>query len=628
MNALLSSPAANALVLTLTHFLWQGLLIAACYWALHELMGTRSAPARYTTALVALGLMALCPLVTALVVFSPQETVSELAQSHTGTTLQSSASMTGAVAVEPVSPHKTAVPSAETFHGLESVLSVSRPYILLLWLAGVMLSGTRLLAGFTNIVWLRWGRKEILTGDLAERSQQIARRLKLTTARVFASTHIREAAVVGFWQPVVLLPASWLTSLSTDVLEAVIAHELAHIRRHDVWVNLLQRIVETLLFYHPAVWWLSNRVRLEREMCCDELAVEATHNRRSYVVALEQVGRLQHYGNLKLATPFTGDRKMTLLRRVRNVLQINGRPDREPAWVVGLVAVLLPLLVFGINSVPGTQNTVLAQEREGGRSAEAAAGPRRSAEGRQSEEGRQSARRGDALRGFRPQTQREAALFQMIQQLQRQVDDLRQEVRSRKGDKPDGQEGRGFRDGEGEAAVSAEQFELPANWKRTKEGRVFMAYDKNGDEIVSLDEWLAMTNGLSSPARRRISTKHFNDAEPSGDGKFTPAEFIWHRKGGRPGSLRGSRQTRFRDGEGEGARRGPRDGEGRRSGSRDGEGERKGPRDGERERKGPRDGEREKPRPRDGEGAEKRGPRDGERAQEGPRDEDAPREGE
>lgn len=620
MNALLSSPVANALAVTLTHFLWQGLLIAACYWILHEVMRSNSAQVRYTTALAALLLMAVCPLVTVLAVYNPQSPVIESAPQRVEKTAQAN---TKTAIVETVRPPEVAESTGEAGASLGAVLSDSRPYILLLWLAGVMLSGTRLLAGFTNIVWLRWGRKELLTGELAGRTRQIARNLKLSTARVFTSRHIREAAVVGFWQPVVLLPTSWITLLPTDVLEAVIAHELAHIRRHDIWINLLQRIVETLLFYHPVVWWLSNRVRLEREMCCDELAVEATHNRRSYVVALEQVGRLQFHGNLNLATSFTGDRKMTLLRRVRNVIQMNGKPEREPAWVVGLVAVLLPLLVLAINSVPGTENSVLAQEREGGRSAEAEAGPRRSAEAeagpRRSAEGRQVGNAQEALRGFRPQTQREAALFQMIQQLQKQVDELRQEVRSQDGKQRRSQEGRGFRDGERGAAVSAEEFELPANWKRTKEGRVFMAYDKNGDEIVSLEEWLAMTNGLSSPARRRISTKHFNDAEPSGDGKFTPAEFIWHRKGGRIQAKGRDRQARARDGEGEGARRGPRDGEGERKGPRDGEGASK---------RGPRDGEGVKRGPRDGEGAKKRGPRDGERAKEGPRDGDAPREGE
>ncbi len=97
-----------------------------------------------------------------------------------------------------------------------------------------------------------------------------------------------------------------------------------------------------------------------------------------------------------------------------------------------------------------------------------------------------------------------------------------------------------------------------------------MAYDKNGDGIVSLEEWLAMTNSLND-ARRAIGTKYFNDAEPSGDGKFTPAEFIWWRSIGSKQALEQSRRDRPRDGEGDGVRPGPREDEGERSGPRDGD---------------------------------------------------------
>ena len=79
--------------------------------------------------------------------------------------------------------------------------------------------------------------------------------------------------VVGWLRPVILLPASALTGLAPSQLEAVIAHELAHIRRHDYLVNLFQTTVETLLFYHPASWWISRQIRAEREHCCDDVAV-------------------------------------------------------------------------------------------------------------------------------------------------------------------------------------------------------------------------------------------------------------------------------------------------------------------------------------------------------------------
>lgn len=324
---------------------------------------------------------------------------------------------------------------------------------------------------------------------------------------------------------------------------------------------------------------------------------------------------------------------MNLLSRVKYVLKSADKPQREPAWLVGLVAVAIPLLVLGLQGMPAFLPSANAEEREGVRSAEGEAGPRRSveqpgqrrsAEGeagprrsveqpgqRRSAEGEAGPRRSaeggarpqsgvDALQGFKPQSQREAALLQMILELRSEVSALRREVQSHQRGESTGS----IRSGEegtrssvfGETGATA----LPERWQRTKAGQVFSAYDKNSDQVVSLEEWLTMTNGNVSQARREVQTQRFNEAEPSGDGKFTPAEFIeWYTKGRQEGSA-GSRPS------------GARDGEGTRSGPRDGEGSKSGPRDGEGSKTGPRDGEGVKTGPRDGEGGQ-RGPRDGDR---------------
>src|SRR5262249_61512628 len=120
-------------------------------------------------------------------------------------------------------------------------------------------------------------------------------RSRLRVARpvlLLQSAAVAVPTALGTLQPVILLPFSALTGLTTEALEAILAHELAHIRRRDYLVNLLQTAVETLLFYHPAVWWISRRLRIERENCCDDLAVEVTGNARAYaraLVGLEQI---------------------------------------------------------------------------------------------------------------------------------------------------------------------------------------------------------------------------------------------------------------------------------------------------------------------------------------------------
>ena len=240
------------------------------------------------------------------------------------------------------------------------------------------------------------------------------------------------------------------------------------------------------------------------------------------------------------------------------------------------------------------------------RSAEADAGPRRSSEASQrnrERDARNERGRSESMRNFKPQTQREAALFQMITQLQREVESLRREVQATRGGRDQYRDVRREGDaarGQSEARGQSDRFVLSPRWRSTKDGKVFNAYDKNGDEVVTLDEWLVMFNGNISPSRREMQTKRFNDADPNRDGKFVPAEFIYWYSIGRHREVEQARRTNTRDEsverrgprDGEGQTRGPRDGEGQTRGQRDGEGQNRGPRDGEGQTRGQRDGDR------------------------------------
>lgn len=691
----LTSPVANAVVLTLIHFLWQGAAVGLGYCLIRGSLRRQTIHSRYAASLLTLGIMSVCPVVTFVWVYDAVSAGTPTRWMDSARVLSESKSVdepghlksaaeSQRFHLSDASLERTGLPSPQLQRSqnlefsrdvsrfdeltIGQVIQASGPIVLLLWMAGVVMSGARLTAGIFSVLWWKAERRPV-SQAVAGQARQLAQRLGLTTATVFASDRIREAAVVGFWQPVVLLPASWVTSLPPDVIEAVIAHELAHIRRFDVWINLLQRLVETLLFYHPAVWWISNHIRLEREMCCDELAVAATGQRGSYVIALEQVGRLKISGSQRLLAPsFSGEKKMNLLSRVQHVLGVSSRPTREPAWALGIVVVVLPLVLAGTNGLLPSQNQAIAQEREERRSeetesrrspeaesprrsAEAEEGPRRSAEAeagsrrsaevesgrRRSEERERDVRRspererdvesdpgerrerresdGDVDR-FRPQTDREEILFRMIQELRREIAELRRSMggRERDGNRErdellprdsEGDRSRGRRDGDRAEAS------LRAGWERSKEGRVFMAYDKNGDGAVTVEEWLAMTNGDVSAARREIQTRRFNEAEPSGDGRFTADEFIhWYS-----GKRLGVRDDDDRE---------ERNGDAGRGGQRDGDRERDDDR--ERSERGSRDGERAPERgPRDGDGKGRRGPRDGERESGERRERDQPR---
>ena len=128
-----------------------------------------------------------------------------------------------------------------------------------------------------------------------------------------------------------------MTGLTTGQLEALLAHELAHVRRHDFLINLLQTVVETLLFYHPAVWWISHRIRLEREHCCDDLAVQVCDDGLTYAKALVALEELRAPA-IGLAMSSRGG---SLLTRVARLLGQAEQQRRPTGWIAGLLSLVL-----------------------------------------------------------------------------------------------------------------------------------------------------------------------------------------------------------------------------------------------------------------------------------------------
>ena len=221
-----------------------------------------------------------------------------------------------------------------------------QPYLLAGWIVGLLFFSGRLLLGVVGAKRLGRGRLA-LSGDMARRTAALAARLGFRAVpRVFSARATREAVVTGLLRPIVLLPAAWLAEMPPEVLEAVVAHELAHIRRYDLWLNVFQRFVETLLFYHPAVWWLSRRVRLAREMCCDETAAAATGERMVYATALELAARKRLEPAKSLLEVALGVTRMTLLDRVRNVLGLAARHEQGRWWPAAILTLLVPPAIW------------------------------------------------------------------------------------------------------------------------------------------------------------------------------------------------------------------------------------------------------------------------------------------
>jgi GWxTD domain-containing protein len=313
----------DALGWTLAHFVWQGALVGAAAWAALRALPERHPEARYATACALLAAMAICPLLT--LAFLWPGGSAPAAPLH--------------VFIVPVSP---AGPASVT-----PVQASWTVWAVALWAAGLVLMAIRAAGGW---LWA-WRRQYTDRRPLPQSCQETVHRLALRMGlrrgiRWFAGARIDAPQVFGWLKPVVLVPLSALASMPPQQLEAVLAHELAHIRRHDFLVNACQVLVETVLFYHPAVWWLSARVREEREACCDR-------------VAAEQCGDTVLYGRALVALEESRDRYALaasgfgLSRRVRRLL--SGGEGVRPAWL--LTSVTAAALVVAATSA----NWLLAQ---------------------------------------------------------------------------------------------------------------------------------------------------------------------------------------------------------------------------------------------------------------------------
>jgi len=252
-------------------------------------------------------------------------------------------------AVSPVAPSPYVPDSQPIISALSStpvVASSSLPYIQIVvwfWIAGVVAMSTWSMGGWIAAQRLKWRSKQPLPEFWQSQLAVLAERLGIRrTIRLCESTLAEVPAVIGWLRPVILVPAGALVNLSTRELEAVLAHELAHIRRFDYAANLLQSAVETLMFYHPAMWWISRRVRAERENCCDDVAIMACGDRLVYARALTNLEKLRS-GTPEFAMAATGG---PLLARIRRLLgQDDTRRRRAlPVWVA-LAAVLVAMLV-------------------------------------------------------------------------------------------------------------------------------------------------------------------------------------------------------------------------------------------------------------------------------------------
>jgi beta-lactamase regulating signal transducer with metallopeptidase domain len=216
------------------------------------------------------------------------------------------------------------------------------PWLVGAWAVGVFVLSLRLLGGWVWIQWLVQEGSRPVEKPWRESLKRLQERLRVgRPVRLLQSARLQVPLAVGWLRPVILLPVTALTALPSDQLEAILAHELAHIRRFDYLVNLVQSVVETLLFYHPAAWWISARIRAEREHCCDDWAVEVCGDRLLYARALAALEERRSAGWLLAPSARDG----SLLGRIRRLVGASSSVEKPTGALAGTVALATVVLL-------------------------------------------------------------------------------------------------------------------------------------------------------------------------------------------------------------------------------------------------------------------------------------------
>jgi beta-lactamase regulating signal transducer with metallopeptidase domain/peptidoglycan/xylan/chitin deacetylase (PgdA/CDA1 family) len=354
-------PVADAAGWALVHSLWQGALLAVMYACFAALTERAKANVRYAGAVVALALLLVLPVLTAgLAVrssgglfareaFASEGTWADSLRERVRASRETKDNATRALEVTT----DESVSSATTLRGwLEERLTAAMPWLVFAWLAGVLLLASRFVGAWLLVMRLRRS-----AAPVAERFEELLARvsehLRVSRAvELCQSALVEVPTVVGHLRPLILIPAGAFVGLTPRELEAVLAHELAHVRRYDYVINLLQTAVETLLFYHPAAWWLSGCVRAEREHACDDAAVEATGDVLLYARALTALEQLRGAcaPTAALALAANGGSLMQRIQRLVNRDQ-RTQESRHHFAAAAVSAALLCGILIGAHSL-------------------------------------------------------------------------------------------------------------------------------------------------------------------------------------------------------------------------------------------------------------------------------------
>ncbi len=309
----------------LFHFLWQGSLIALALKGALMLIEQRSSRLRYGLALACLFLMAALPV---FLLCKPQRSNSDIRAAYETVQFEAASVTDSAFAPTPIDREPDF--GTRVFHFVTLLI----PWIAVCWILGVALLLLKTIGGVIQVRILKQKAAAHCEIQGMASFHRLAARVGVADVPILESGLVSIPTVVGWFRPVVLLPKGVLEKIDHPMLDALLAHEFAHIRRNDSVMNLFQNVIEDLLFFHPAMWWVTRSVRAEREACCDDDAVAICGDTLVYIRALSQAEQFRS------SIPVIALSSSPLLYRIRRLSDMRiSRTNRVTAFCIALLAV-------------------------------------------------------------------------------------------------------------------------------------------------------------------------------------------------------------------------------------------------------------------------------------------------
>jgi beta-lactamase regulating signal transducer with metallopeptidase domain len=316
MNGWLPDNVVRAICWTLIHSLWQGLILAALAGLL--VLFTRKSVAAFRYNMLA----------TLFFVFMGVVTFTFLYELNGSAAGSNTATFAPAAQTEQIVAQLPAVDNADTVVSREEgyitrfigYFNQHASLFVAIWFLVFLAKAVKLMGGLVYVQRIKHYKTHTPGQYWTNRMQELSDALGVkVSVRLLESELVKVPLVAGFLKPIILVPLGLMANMPADQVEAILLHELAHIRRRDFLVNLAQSFAETLFFFNPAVLWLSALLREEREHCCDDMAIAVTQSKTGYINALVSFQEYQLENNTPYTMAFPG-RKNQLLNRVKRII--------------------------------------------------------------------------------------------------------------------------------------------------------------------------------------------------------------------------------------------------------------------------------------------------------------------